>query len=124
MALQCAFRRKDIFAQALGLLDMEGRLGLAKFFESPIDSFELGSGLMVTLAGGPFSFFLAKKVKPPRAPVAMATITAPIEPRSAKLVGSFRNWQTVPSMARAPVLKRHHCYLLSAGRKGIALRAR
>jgi hypothetical protein len=29
-----------IFAQALGLLDIEGRLGLAKFFESPIDSFE------------------------------------------------------------------------------------
>ena len=40
MPLQFAFRRDDVFAQATGLLDGEIRPGLAKFFESPIDSFE------------------------------------------------------------------------------------
>ena len=38
--VQFAFRREDFFALALGLLDIEIRLRLAKFFESPIGSFE------------------------------------------------------------------------------------
>jgi hypothetical protein len=38
--LQFAFRREDFSAHALGIVDIEIRLGIAKFFESPIDGFE------------------------------------------------------------------------------------
>jgi hypothetical protein len=38
--VQFALRREDFFALALGLLDVERRVRLAKFFESPIGSFE------------------------------------------------------------------------------------
>jgi hypothetical protein len=38
--LKLALRREDFIPQAFGLLDIEIRLGIAKFFESPIDGFE------------------------------------------------------------------------------------
>jgi hypothetical protein len=57
--------------------------------------------LALTLgAEAPFSFLLAKKVKTAQAPAAKVAIPAPIEPRTAKLAGSFRNCQMQSSMAR------------------------
>ncbi|MGB6175946.1 MAG: hypothetical protein WBF43_06345 [Methylocella sp.] len=40
MPLRFAIRRGDFFAVALSLVDIEIRPSLAKFFESPIASFE------------------------------------------------------------------------------------
>jgi len=40
MPLQFDFHPEDLFPQAAGLLNIEIRLGLAIFFESPIDRFK------------------------------------------------------------------------------------
>jgi hypothetical protein len=54
----------------------------------------------------------------------MATIPAPIERRTVKLAGSFKNGQMLPSMARPSGLKTPSLLRFSAGRNGFALRAR